>query len=90
MRPERLAVGTLCKINVTDDVTWAIVTVVGTWAFTGASGVAGTVETRSRKFGSDPRTDETAKGYLLLPSEGSGFIFAHWADVDCGDLVALT
>jgi hypothetical protein len=85
----RLLLGTLCQFNafMGDP---AVVTVVGTWSFTGAPGAVGTVETRERRFGADPQADESAHGYMLLPSKGTGFILAPWGDVAAGDLVALT
>ena len=88
MRADRLVLGTLCKVTVNDRE--IVATIVGTWAFTGASGMPGTVETRSRKFRSDPQTDEAAQGYLLLPSEGSGFLFLPFGAVHTGDLVVLS
>jgi hypothetical protein len=88
VRTDRLALGTLCKVTVDDRE--VVATVVGTWAFTGASGIAGTVETRSRKFRSDPQTDEAAQGYLMLPSEGSGFFYLPFGAVHTGDIVPLS
>lgn len=89
MRDDRLALGTLCRFNEFIDGP-IIAMIIGTWSFTGAQGTPGTVETRQRRFRADPQTDETAHGYLLLPSKGTGFIYAHWGDVACGDLVAIT
>jgi hypothetical protein len=94
--PDRLALGTLCNVLDADcdpdgvGIREVVATVVGTWAFTGASGMPGTVETRERRFRSDPRSDETAKGYLLLPSGRPGFFYVPFGAVHTGDLVAIT
>jgi hypothetical protein len=93
MRADRLLLGTLCNVlDVDGDPTCIraiVATVVGTWSFTGASGMPGTVETRRRNFRSDPQTDESAQGYLLLPSEGSGFFYLPFGAVHTGDLQPL-
>lgn len=94
MRTDRLAIGTLCNyLDIDGDpscVRQVIAMVIGTWAYTGNQGTPGTVETRSRRFRADPQTDESAHGYLLLPSQGTGFIYAHFGDVATGDLIPLT
>jgi hypothetical protein len=63
-----------------------LVTIVGTWAFTGHSGPPGSVETREHRFGSDPRLDKSAKGYILQPMLGGKFILSPWGDVAIGTL----
>ena len=83
MREDRLPLATLCNYQ------GIVVTVVGTWEFTRASGEPGTVETRKRKFGSNPQTDETAHGYLLLPSNGTSFILEPFGAVALGELTPL-
>jgi len=89
VRNDRLPLGTLCQFNEFIE-GWVVCTVIGTWALTNASGNPGTVETRDRRWRADPQTDESAHGYLLLPSNGTGFIYAHWGDVACGDLVPIS
>ena len=93
MRTDRLALGTVCNyLDVDgnpDGIYERVVTVVGTWEFTGASGAPGTVETRKRKFGQDPQTDGTAQGYLLLPSDGGPFILEPFGAVALGELTPL-
>ena len=88
MRPDRIALGTLCEVSGSDGS--AVGVVVGTWAFTGAQGVPGTVETRARRFRSDPQTDETAQGYLVLPSDRPGFIFVPFGAVHTGDIIPIS
>lgn len=94
MRKDRLILGTLCNVLDVDGdpsgIRQVVATVVGTWAFTRVSGMPGTVETRERRFRVDPQTDESAQGYLLLPSEGSGFFYMPFGAVHTGDLIALT
>ena len=87
MRSDRLALATLCRVEGEEPV---LAMVIGTWAYTRAEGSPGMVETRERRWRSDPQTDETANGYLLLPSKGTGFIYAHFGDVAIGDLVPIT
>ena len=88
VRPDRLALGTQVRF---DDIIegQVVAAVVGTWAFTGIGGMPGTVRTRDQRFQADPKSDETAVGYLLRPIEGTGFIYAHFGDVATGDLVAI-
>jgi hypothetical protein len=85
VRADRLALGTLCEVSGS-----GLGVIVGTWSFTRASGTPGTVETRERRFRADPQTDETAQGYLLLPSEGTGFFFVPFGAVHTGDITALS
>lgn len=82
--PGRMTVGTRCNHD------GLIVTVIGTWAFTGFSGPLGSVETRERRFGCDPRTDDGSKGYLLQPHNGNEFIYAPWGDVAIGALIPIS
>jgi len=88
VRADRLVLGTLCKVTVEGHE--IVATVVGTWAFTRNSGMAGQTETRERRFRADPQTDESAQGYLLLPSEGPGFSYQLFGAVSTGDITPLT
>ena len=93
MRHDRLKLGTVCNyLDVDgnpDGIYERTVTVVGTWAFTGATGEPGTVETQKRSFGQDPRTAEGAHGYILLPSDGGSFILEPFGAVALGELTPL-
>ena len=93
MRTDRLRLGTLCNyLDVDgnpDGIYERVVTVVGTWVFTGEQGAPGTVETRRRNFGQDPQTDESAHGYILLPSDGGPFILEPFGAVALGELTPL-
>ncbi len=93
MRTDRLRLGTVCNYldvdGQPDGIYERVVTVVGTWEFTRASGEPGKVETRERRFGQDPQADETAHGYLLLPSDGGPFILEPFGAVALGELVPL-
>ena len=92
--PTRLALGTLCTVLDVDGdpncMRSVVATVVGTWAFTGASGMPGTVETRARRVNVDPRSDEAAQGYLLMPSDGGGFLLFPFGAVSLGEIIPIT
>lgn len=82
----RLALHERVKVILDDDcvVRIIIAEVVGTWSWSGASGMPGAVETRLEEIDTEPSTSTTAQGYVLRPTDGHQNIRVPWADVDLG------
>jgi len=92
VRHDRLVLGTLCGYFHPASSTDAarVVTVIGTWDWDhNAVGHPRDLTRKQARQGQDPRTDESARGYLLMPSDGSPWIFAFFGAVAEGDLKPL-
>jgi len=94
-RHDRLTLGTLCRYHHAADEADVpiVVTVIGTWDWNDSMGRVlrfGTMQTpKQAREGQDPRTDESARGYLLMPSDGSPWIYEYFGAAELGDLTPL-
>jgi hypothetical protein len=83
----RFALGTAVIYDFDDD-SDKFCMVVGCWRWKYPDAIGQVPETREKLFNVCPQQVEWAQGYLLMPNDGSGWLYAWFGDVNTGKVKA--